>query len=348
MKLYSIVILLIIFIYCCSIDKESRIDQLFEDYKGQVPGASLLVIKKGNKIFEKSFGLANLAKETAVTPNTNFRLASVTKQFTAMCILQLIEQEKLNLKTNLIQIFRNFPEYGKTITIKHLLQHTSGLIDYEDLIPDTVTIQVLDKDVLEMMKQQDSTYFEPGTEYRYSNSAYAVLSVIIEKISGKTFAKYLKQYIFTPVGMTNTIALEEGISTVNNRAMGYKFENGKFVFKDQSITSAVLGDGGIYSSISDLYKWDQILYSDVLISTETLDLIFSHGILKNGELIDYSFGWYLKNFKGNKCVYHTGSTSGFRNVFFRIPKQKLSVIILTNRAEPDLRNIAEQISELYL
>jgi len=347
MKIIPVSLILFFILNSCSLNKEKIIDELFKDYRGEVPGASVLVIKNGKKVFEKSFGFANLEKNIAVTPQTNFRLASVTKQFTAMCILQLIENEKIKLETNLKKIFEDFPEYGKNITIKHLLQHTSGLIDYEDLIPDSATIQVLDNDVLEMMKQLDSTYYEPGSQYKYSNSAYAVLVKIIEKYSDTTFAQYLEKNIFNPVGMENTIAFESGISTVKYRAMGYKNVSGEYIFKDQSITSAVLGDGGIYSSISDLYKWDQALYTNNLISTKTLNLAFSNGILNNGELIDYGFGWRLQDFEGEKCIYHTGSTSGFRNVLFRVPNKKLTVIILTNRAEPDIREIAEKIAGLY-
>jgi len=347
MKIIPVSLILFFILNSCSLNKEKIIDELFKDYRGDVPGAALLVIKDGNKVFEKSFGLANLENKKNVTPNSNFRLASVTKQFTAMCILQLIENGKITLETNLTQIYKEFPEYGKKITIKHLLQHTSGLIDYEDLIPDTATIQVLDQDVLDMMKAVDSTYFEPGSQYKYSNSAYAVLVKIIEKYSDTTFAQYLEKNIFNPVGMKNTIAFESGISTVKYRAMGYKNVNGEYIFKDQSITSAVLGDGGIYSSISDLYKWDQALYTNNLISTKTLNLAFSNGILNNGELIDYGFGWRLQDFEGEKCVYHTGSTSGFRNVLFRIPGKKITVIILTNRAEPDVRYLAEKIAVIF-
>jgi CubicO group peptidase (beta-lactamase class C family) len=344
----KLIFILLIILFACNYNLESKIDTLFKDYNGKVPGASLLIIKNGEKILEKSYGLADIENNIKVTPKTNFRLASVTKQFTAMCILLLIEKGDLTLQTSLTDIFKDFPEYGKAITIKHLLQHTSGLIDYENLIPDTATIQVLDKDVFDMMKQQDSTYFEPGSQYKYSNSAYAVLAMIIEKVSGLTFAQYLQQNIFKPVGMDNTVALEEGISTVKNRAMGYAVDNDKFVFKDQSLTSAVLGDGGIYSSITDLFKWDQVLYTDKLISTKTLNQAFSKGQLKNGENIDYGFGWHLMDYKGHSIVYHTGSTCGFRNVIFRIPKQKFTVIILTNRDEPDIRNLAEKITDFYL
>jgi len=331
----------------CSSDN-NKIDELFLDYTGNVPGASIMVIKDGKKILEKNYGLANVEEEIPITSVTNFRLASVTKQFTAMCIMMLIEKGKMKFESTLTDIFDDFPDYGKQITIKHLLQHTSGLIDYEDLIPDNSTVQVLDTDVLNMMKGQDSTYFPPGSRYRYSNSAYAVLAMIIEKISGISFAQFLKENIFLPLEMNNTVAFEKGISIVNNRAYGYAVQSDSFIFKDQSLTSAVLGDGGIYSSITDLYKWDQSLYTDKLVTDGSIELAFTRGILDTGEKIDYGLGWHLMDYKGKRCVYHTGSTCGFRNIIQRFPEEKLTIIILTNRDEPELKNLGSRIAEMFL
>ena len=215
--------------------------------------------------------MSNLEYNIPVTPSSIFQVGSIAKQFTAMCVMILKEQGKLDYDQTLKDFFSEFPDYGSEITIRHLLNHTSGLIDYESLIPDTTTIQVLDKGVLSMMMDQDSTYFPPGTQYRYSNSGYAVLAMIIETISGQSFAEFLKQNIFKPLEMTNTVAYEKGISEVKYRAYGYANENGKLVLKDQSLTSAVLGDGGIYSSIDDLFKWDQALYTDKLVSFATLE-----------------------------------------------------------------------------
>lgn len=332
----------------CKSTEEKRMDELFRDYSGTVPGASVMVIKNSELIFMKSYGLADVEQNIPVEPQTNFRLASVTKQFTAMCILMLTEQGKLAFDQSLKDIFQEFPDYGKKITICYLLQHTSGLIAYEDLIPDTATVQVLDKDVLTMIMEQDSTYFPPGSQYRYSNSGYAVLAMIIEKISGKTFAEFLQDNIFTPLGMFNTIAFQKGISEINHRAFGYTKEGDNFVFKDQSLTSAVLGDGGIYSSVEDLYKWDQALYTDKLISLNSLQKAFTPGKLNNGDTLDYGFGWRIDEYQGNRRYHHTGSTSGFRNVIQCYPDEKFTVIILTNRAEPDVAELAEKITTLFL
>lgn len=331
------------------VDKTASVDQLFSSYNGKdTPGAAVMVIKNGKPIFKKAYGLANLEDKTSVTLATNFRLASVTKQFTAMCLMKLVERGQLSYDHTLQQIFPEFPVYGRNITIRHLLQHTSGLIAYEDLIPDTATVQVLDQDVLKMMMAQDSTYFAPGTQYRYSNSGYAVLAMIVEKISGQAFAQFLQENIFKPLGMKNTVAYEKGLSTVKSRAFGYRQEGGQFIFSDQSLTSAVLGDGGIYSSVEDLLKWDQALYTEKLVNKTTLDLAFTAGLLPEGKSLEYDFGWRIDQYHNQPRLWHTGSTSGFRNVIQRYPEARFTVIILTNRAEPDVQALADKLTDLFL
>lgn len=328
--------------------KSSAIDSLLAEYSGNVPGASLMVIHNGKAAYKHSYGMADIEKAVPVTAKTNFRLASVTKEFTATAIMLLVKKGKLNFDDNLAQIFPGFPGYGKKITITDLLNHTSGLIDYESLIPDTDTVQVTDKDVLEMMMKQDSTYFEPGSKYQYSNTGYALLAMIVEKVTGKPFARFLKENIFKPLGMKNSIAYQKGISEVKNRAYGYSRKNGGFVRDDQSVTSAVLGDGGIYSSVDDLFKWDQSLYTGKIIPLKMKEKSFTRGTLSNGEKIDYGFGWHLKKFLGHEVVFHTGVTRGFRNVIYRIPSLKYTVIMLTNRNEGDSEGLAEKIVSLYL
>jgi CubicO group peptidase (beta-lactamase class C family) len=329
--------------------KTAQVDQLFQAYSGKdTPGAVVIVIKNGKPIFKKAYGFANLEEKTPVKLSTNFRLASVTKQFTAMGIMMLVERGQLSYDRNLQQVFPEFPAYGRNVTIRHLLQHTSGLIAYEDLIPDTATVQVLDKDVLRMLMAQDSTYFPPGSQYRYSNSGYAVLAMVVEKVSGKSFAQFLRENIFKPLGMKKTVAYEKGRSEVEHRAMGYKQEGGRFIFSDQSLTSAVLGDGGIYASVEDLFTWDQALYTEKLIKKETLAAAFSTGVLTDGKVLDYGFGWRIDEYHGQPRVWHTGSTSGFRNVIQRYPEAKFTVIILTNRAEPEVAPLADKLTDLFL
>jgi len=332
----------------CSYYRSQRIDRMMQAYTGDRPGAAVMVIKEGKVVFQKGYGLADLHQNIPVTVETNFRLASVTKQFTAMCIMILEERGKLSYDQNLRDIFPEFPPYGEKITLRHLLQHTSGLLDYESLIPDSATAQVLDADVLEMMMAVDSTYFEPGTEYRYSNSGYAVLAIVIEEVSGMKFAEFLEKKIFMPLDMDGSVAYELGRSTVEFRAMGYTVSGDTIRDSDQSITSAVLGDGGIYSSVHDLYKWDQSLYTDTLVSETSLNRAFTSLILPDGRKEIYGFGWRIDRYKGHKRIHHIGSTCGFRSALLRFPDEKLTVIILANRSEPNLLTIAENIADLYL
>jgi len=348
-KIIATMISLLLFALMCAVNKDAKVSRLFKPYTGDdKPGAALMIIQYGKPIVTRTFGMAHVQKQIPVEPETNFRLASFTKQFTAMCIMMLAEQGKLSYDQTLQDIFPEFPPYGKKITIRHLLHHTSGLIDYESLIPDTATVQVLDRDVLDMMMQQDSTYFPPGSQFRYSNTGYAVLAMIVEKISGQSFARFLKEHIFDPLGMSNTVAYEKGISTVKHRAYGYALENGKLVFKDQSLTSAVLGDGGIYSSVEDLFKWNQALYTNKLVSFETLEQAFTPGKLNDGTELDYGFGWRIDKYHGLRRMHHTGQTCGFTTIIQRYPERYFSIIILTNRNEPTLMKLANQLADLYL
>lgn len=327
----------------CSPGKNDAVDRLFQAYRGKsVPGAAVLVIRQGEPLLVRTYGTANRERQIPVTKHTNFRLASLTKQFTAMAIMILKERGQLDYGTPITEIFPQFPAYGQAITIRHLLQHTSGLIAYEDLIPDTASIQVRDRDVLDMMMASDSCYFPPGSAFRYSNSGYAVLAMVIEKISGQSFARFLQKEIFTPLDMQNTVAYEQGVSQVPHRAYGYTVNSDSVIFSDQSLTSAVLGDGGIYSSLTDLYKWDQALYTEKLVSAATLQEAFTPA------LENYGFGWNIDKYKGHYRLHHTGSTRGFRNTIQRFPKDQFTVIILTNRREPDVAPLADKLTDMFL
>ena len=337
-----------------AVDSRARnVDALLSKFnKPDVPGASVMVIREGNIVYRASYGLAHMEEMRAATPLTNYRLASVTKQFTAMAVMMLVEREALSYESTLTDLLPGFPAYGRKIKVRNLLQHTSGLIDYEDLIPVGTTVPVLDKDVLHLLQQQDSTYFEPGTMYQYSNSGYALLALIVEKASGQTFAEFLKENIFSPLGMQNTVAFEKGISTVKNRAYGYTqrdtTDEQSFELTDQSLTSSVLGDGGIYSSIEDLFQWDQGLYTSKLVSASTLAQAFTPNILPNGQNSGYGFGWRILLHKGQRALHHSGSTIGFRTHIARFPDRQLTVIVLVNRANVDSERLAFAIADLYL
>src|SRR5438270_6268651 len=219
----------------CATGRMNSIDARMRDYSGDVPGASVLVVRNGEIAFRKSYGLANLEERIAAAPETNYRLASMTKQFTAASVLLL----GVSLEDSITK-YLPLPAYANAITVRHLLTHTSGLLDYEDLIPAGTTRQVKDADVLDLLAKQSTTYFQPGTQYRYSNGGYSLLSLIVERVSGQRFADFLRQKIFQPAGMKSSVAFEEGISTVSHRAYGYSRDSGKWRRTDKSLTSSVL------------------------------------------------------------------------------------------------------------
>ncbi len=325
------------------------IDLLFSDFSQLgAPGASLGVIKDGRIIYKQAYGLADVENNVRATPSTNYRLASVTKQFTATAVLKLVDQGKLSLDSRLIDILPGMPNYAHDVRIRHLLNHTSGLVDYEDFVPDSQTVQVLDADVLKLLSKIDSVYFPAGAKFRYSNSGYALLALVVEAMSGQSFAQFLKQNIFEPLGMNLTVAFQNGISTVDHRAFGHSRTDKGFVRTDQSNTSAVLGDGGIYSSVEDFLKWDQELYTNHVISSSLRRESFTPGVLKDGKRTTYGFGWYIEPYKNLASIFHTGSTRGFRNAIFRLPEQHLTVIILTNRNEGEPIEIARKVADLVL
>jgi CubicO group peptidase (beta-lactamase class C family) len=264
-----------------------------------------------------------------------------------MAVLMLIEQYNLSLNQSILDFFVEFPEYGKQITLRHLLTHTSGILDYEDLIPPGTRLPLGDKEVLTLLREQKRTYFPAGQHFRYSNSGYALLALTVEIISGQTFAHFLKKNVFIPLKMNDSLAYEAGISSVRNRAYGYTESDEGFVPTDQSLTSSVLGDGGIYSSISDLVKWDQALYTDCLISPDLLNLSFEAAVQSDKPATGYGFGWYVAKYRGTKEVWHSGNTIGFTTRIARFPLKGFTVILLTNRNEAQIEFLPHQIFDYY-
>lgn len=329
--------------------KEKKIDTILSAYNDDSkPGASVLVYQNDKIVFKKGYGVKEVNLFEKIDPTTNFRLASVTKQFTAMSILLLAKNNKISLEDPLTKYFSSFPSYGKKIKIKHLLTHSSGLIDYEDLMPSTQQKQLHDTNCLQLMYLADSLYFPAGTQYKYSNTGYAILALIVEKVSGQNFASFLKENIFKPLGMKNTVAFEEGKSTVMNRAYGNSLENGIWKQTDQSLTSAVLGDGGIYSNTIEMSQWIKALWNYKLLNPEMQKSAWSRKKLDNGKLIDYGYGWHVEEYHNITHPYHDGSSIGFRNNILLFPDQKLMVIIFTNRNEGDPMVEAKKIADLYL
>ena len=311
------------------------------------PGLSVIVIRDGKVLGQRSYGLANEEEKAIITTRTNFRIASVSKQFTAMAIMILKERGKLNFESKISEFFPEFPVYGKDITLRQLLNHTSGLRNYEDYIPGDQHSQITDTDVLRILESETSGYFLPGKGYQYSNSGYILLALIVEKVSGQDFSKFLKENIFQPIGMSSSLVFEDKNQQILNRAFGYSLVAGEYQRADQSITSGTYGDGGIYSSVADLFKWDQALYTSKLVSAASLAEAFTPGSYGDGQHSDYGFGWSIDVVKGYVKFSHEGATIGFRSYIMRLPEQKFSVIVLMNLNDGDPVRVANGIARIY-
>jgi CubicO group peptidase (beta-lactamase class C family) len=325
------------------------------------PGAAVLVIRDGRVVYEGCRGVADLRTKRPIDGRTNFRLASVTKQFTAAAVMLLVRDGKLRYDDRLTDFFPDFPGYGRAITIRNLLHHTSGLADYEDLMAPVdpslpvEQVQIKDAEVLELLKRQTAGKFPPGSRWAYSNSGYVVLGLVVAKISGLPFDDYLRERIFELLKMTDTVAFVRGKNEVPHRAFGHGKESGRWVETDQSPTSATLGDGGIYSSLTDMAKWDEALQRHTLLSeSEMLPALTPLRVPAgpptdpDGKAADYGFGWFLDPWKGHGRMWHSGETMGFRTAIQRFTGDGLSVIVLSNFSDLNAAPVALRAAEFYL
>jgi len=350
--------------------------------KPDEPGFAVLLRYGGRNGYIRTEGVRDLRSKRRIDARTNFRLASFTKQFTAMAIMLLVHEGKLRYDQTLIEIFPDFPAYGKNITVRNLLNHTSGLPDYEDLMDAIEKVQgpiwtpekqIQDDEVLRLLKKENIGKFPPGTSWAYSNSGYVVLGLIVARISGKPYRDFLRERIFAPLKMNHTLVFQKGKNEVVNRAFGHSKENDALKETDQSPTSATLGDGGIYSNLEDLAKWDDALRNDTLLSEKQFQpalapvkladgsephwpIEANDDNLHPGKPVSYGFGWFLDSYESvpgesygrHARMWHTGSTMGFRTVIERFTEGAgLTVIILSNRTDLDAEKLALQVASYY-
>lgn len=294
------------------------------------PGIALYVENNGKVIYKNGFGFEKIGGNR-LSASTNFRMASVTKQFTAMCILLLEKDGKLSFDDPISRFFPELPAaVGNKILLRHLITHSSGIIDYENIMDATKTTQLLDADVLTLLSKQDTTYFAPGSRFRYSNSAYALLALITERVSGKTFPDFMKERIFKPLRMKNSL-MYEASTPIANRAMGFARDNNNKLYpNDQSSTSAVMGDGGVYTSLNDYSKWTHALWKSSLADLPAVMKRLNFPI-KEVTGSYYGPGWFYFN-RDQPSLFHSGSTCGFSTFAINIPGQKTSIVYYSNIA----------------
>ena len=321
--------------------KISKIDSLMRFcYENGAFNGTILVVENGEMIYHNALGFANLHSGEPLKNNSAFYLGSVSKQFTAMAIMILKEQNKLSYSDKFVKYFPEFPEYTNQITIKHLLTHTSGLTDYYEL--GVFRSGFTNDDVLKVMLQQPSLDFTPGEKYHYSNSAYVLLSMVVEKVSGLSFKTFMEENVFHPLGMNSTFVYDESMPKIKNRVIGYNL-----IGEVDDYNAFTTGGGGMYSTTRDLLLWDRALNSNKLVSQDVLDEAFTPMILNDGTASNYGHGWMIEYTGQNKSVFHTGGLAGFRTNVFKDLKNRSSITMLSNMGEANaLKSISRAIQAI--
>jgi CubicO group peptidase (beta-lactamase class C family)/uncharacterized pyridoxamine 5'-phosphate oxidase family protein len=314
---------------------ETLTDKHFSGVVGKDdPGVAVLVAQNGKVLFEKGYGMADVEHGLAVTPQTKFRIGSITKQFTATLILKLQEEGKLSVTDKLSKYIPDFPRGGE-VTLTHLLTHTSGIHGYTERpgFMETVTKPITTVELVNLFKN-DPYDFDPGTKWRYDNSGYALLTYIIEKVTGGTYSDFLQKTLLTPLGMTNT-GVHHSDAELQNVALGYQYKEGKFSRAVNWDMSRASGAGSIYSTVEDLFKWSEAVFNGKVLSEASLKAAFTP--VKVADNIEsgggYGFGWFLGTLRGSQEIQHSGGLPGFSSYLMRLPKEKFTVVVLAN-SEP--------------
>lgn len=333
-------------------DKElvKEVDELISDnLKNYAPGCALLVAKKGEVLLEKGYGIANLELNVPMKSEMIFRIGSITKQFTAIAILQLVDKGQIELSDSIQKFIKGFHSKGKKITIENLLTHTSGIKPYEEIdvkIPNAMRIEFSPKTVIDSLDKL-SLEFEPNTKYNYCNSNYFLLGYIIEQVSGKPYPQYLRENIFTPAGLNSTF-YENTAEIRPDRANGYSFSDGKYWNTDFISMSLVYGAGALRSTVSDLYKWHQALYEGKLLKKETFLKAIQPYKLADGKQIDYCYGFFNKTENGINSIGHGGAIDGFRAIEMYYPNQDIFITLMCNSETDNFERFFESISDIFL
>lgn len=330
-----------------------KVDQLFVSWdKPGSPGCALGIIKDGQLIYARGYGMANLEYVIPITAKSIFRIGSTSKQFTAMCLALLEEEGKLSLDDGIRKYLPQMPEYAEAITIRHLIHHTSGIRDYLTLAEIAGLREddyFTDEEVVDLLARQKELNFKPGEEHLYSNSGYFLLSQIVKAASGESLREYADEKIFQPLGMTDTHFHDDHTQIVKNRASGYSPKKGGG-YAISMTTLPMIGDGGVFTCVKDLFLWDQNFYENKLGKNgqALIEKIQTPGVLNNGDKLDYAFGLGVREYKGLKMISHGGAFVGYRADMIRFPEQKFSVICLANLSSFNPSLMAQKVADIYL
>lgn len=328
-----------------------RVDAIFAQWnRTDSPGCAVGVYRGGVIEYARGYGMGNLELGVALSPHSLFDIGSTSKQFTAMSIMLLARDGKLSLDDDIHKFIPELPNYGKTITVRHILTHTSGIRDYLTLwglagVDDADL--TTDDDALALIARQRELNFAPGEQWLYSNSGFFLASVIVKRVSGKTLARFAAERIFAPLGMTHTRFNDDHMAIIPDRATGYTpRDSGGWATAMSNFEQT--GDGAVQTSIEDLQRWDENFYTGTVGGTETLASMQKPAVLNDGKQQTYALGLTVDRYRGLRTVSHGGSWAGYRAELLRFPDQHLSVSCLCNLARTNPSLLARRVAEVYL
>lgn len=325
---------------------EARIRARLES--NNIPGATVAVVRRGDVLYVGTFGLADVESHTPVTDSTVFEIGSVTKQFAAAVTLQLVEEGALELDTPIHAFLDWLPGEWRGVTVRQLLNHTSGIPDYEAIAGYGIYDRRATAQEIVAIAQSRVVDFPPGSGFEYSNTGYYLLGLILESVEGRPLGRILERRIFTPLGMAST-RMADPEAIIPNRARGYYQDRNRTLINiPASHPSATLAAGGLVSTVGDLARWDAALYGTAVVGEEMKRLMWAPTVLSGGRRVDYGFGWRLEPYDGRTQRYHYGMTHGFIANLTRLPDDDLTVIALANRYREDLGRIVVPVLDLFL
>lgn len=332
-------------------DTERKVDSVFAAWdKPNSPGCAVGIIRDGKLVYARGYGMADLDHNIPITQRTVFNIGSTSKQFTAASILLLAERHKLSLDDDVRKYVAELPDYGRTITIRQLLSHTSGLRDYITLLY-LGGIRVEDResvrDALETIRRQKSLNSEPGEEWLYCNTGFFLASIIVERVSGESLPQFAQHNIFGPLHMDHTVWVDDARTIVPDRVDGYAPRPGGG-FELSASNWDLVGDGGIYTTLEDLLRWDQNFYRPSVGGEEMITQLTTPGTLNGGKKLEYGLGLFLGTYRGLPMERHEGEWAGYKAELLRFPAQKFSVVCLCNLSSMIPTQLAQRVADLYL
>lgn len=326
------------------------VDRLFAHLDGPgTPGAVLAVMRDGEVIYQRSYGMANLEYGIPVSAASRFQLASVSKQFAAFAIHLLAAEGRLSLDDDIREHLPELHDFGHTITIAHMLHHTSGLRELSTLrtvagwrSSDLTT----HADQLDFAVRLRELNFEPGSRYVYNNLGYALLAEIVQRVSGQSLREFSAERIFGPLGMTSTHVADLAWEPIPDRAPSYARSGDRW--EERLLNTSHIGSSGVFTTLEDMVKWDRNFYHMRVGGPAVMEAMLRPGRLSDGRDVGYASGLMLQTYRGQRVVQHTGSHAGYRSAVFRVPEQRFTVIILSNNASMNSTELPRRVTDIFL